>query len=300
MIHVAIILVNWNGKTDTIECLDSVMKLSLQDINVSTIVVDNGSSDDSVSGIERKFPQVIIQKSPENLGFTGGNNIGIKHAMEHGADFIWLLNNDTVVDRLSLQKLLDAAGETHGAMFGSKIYFYPGKEFHFDRYKESQRGHVLWYAGGVVDWNNMYASHRGVDEVDLGQYDKIEKTQFITGCSMLIRRDVIESIGSLDEKFYAYFEDLDYCLKAGKKGFRCWYVPQSIVWHKNAGSTSRPGNPTQDYYFTRNRLLIGMRYAPLRTKAALVKEAGKMVLTGSSIRRQAVIDACLGRYGKHN
>lgn len=293
MKNIAIVIVNWNGKKDTLACLASLSKFKVKSLKFKVIVVDNGSTDGSVEGIRKKFPLVEVIENNENLGFTGGNNIGIHRALEDGADFVWLLNNDTYVDKNALQALVNECTDEHVGVVGSKIYFAPGHEFHKDRYNTAQLGKVLWYAGGLIDWNNMYASHRGVDEVDCGQYDKIDETAFVTGCSMLVKREVFEKIGLLDEKFFAYLEDLDFCLRAKQAGYKLLYAPKSVVWHKNAGSSS-VGSQLHQYYMTRNRLLIGMRYAPLRTKLALLKEGMRF----TSIRRRAFLDGLFGHFGK--
>lgn len=292
MTSVAIILVNWNGKDDTLACLSSLKVFSHQSSVFRTIVVDNGSTDNSVEVIQEKFPDVEVIETGKNLGFAGGNNVGIRRALEWGADYVWLLNNDTVVDKNALVALVDAFIDERVDIAGSKIYFSPGREYHKDRYDKRDLGRVLWYAGGIVDWQNMYASHRGVDEVDKGQYDKTEETGFVTGCSMMVRKDVFEKIGLLDEKLFAYLEDLDFCLRAKQMGYALFYVPQSVVWHKNAGS-SGVGSDTHQYYMTRNRLIVGFRYAPFRTKLALVREAFRRLLSGPAIRRKAIIDALL-------
>lgn len=294
--HIAAVIVNWNGKDDTVRCLDSLQKVNLMGNTLSIIVVDNGSTNDSVGVITKAFPKISLIETGKNLGFTGGNNIGIEKAIEIGADLIWLLNNDTLVDQqvLSFASVFD---DSSVGACGSKIYFSPGHEFHHDRYKESERGHVFWYAGGIVDWNNLYASHRGVDEVDHGQYDKIIETPFITGCSFVVRNEVIKQIGMLDNTYFLYLEDLDLNIRIQKAGFKTLYVPESILWHVNAGSSGRPGNPMHEYYFTRNRLLLGMRYASIRTKIALIREAFRFFVGKSTIRRQAVLDWLFGRLG---
>ncbi len=295
--HVAIVIVNWNGIADTARCLDSVMKLKKRGVTLTTVVVDNGSTNDSVSVLRNHYPWVHCIALKHNLGFTGGNNAGMNYALEHGADFIWLLNNDTLVhpDALSLVAAFD---DKAVGVAGSKIYFAPGHEYHHDRYSASERGNVFWYAGGLVDWDNMYASHKGVDEVDHGQYDTVEQTPFITGCSMMIRRSVAESVGFLDEHFYLYLEDLDYCLRAKARGYTLVYYPRSVVWHVNAGSTGGAGNMLHEYYITRNRLLVGMRYAPMRTKIALIRESMRFLWFGSAVKKQAIRDAMLGKWGK--
>jgi len=307
MTNISIILVNWNGKKDTLACLASLRQVKSQKSppkadqplaeKVKSIIVDNGSTDDSVEVIREKFPDVEVLETGKNLGFVGGNNVGIRRALEGGADFVWLLNNDTSVDKNALVALLEACKDPRVGIAGSKIYFASGREYHKERYTKEDRGHVLWYAGGLIDWQNMYASHRGVDEVDKGQYDKTEETPFITGCSMMVKKQVFGKVGLLDEIFFAYLEDVDFCLRAKRAGYKLLYVPQSVVWHKNAGS-SGVGSGLHQYYMTRNRLLVGMRYASLRTKFALTREAWRFVLTGPSIYRNAVIDAMTGKWGK--
>ena len=294
--HIAVIIVNWNGKDDTVRCVESLQKINLMGNTLSIIVVDNGSTNDSVAVIKKSFPEISIIETGKNSGFTGGNNIGIQKAIEIRADLIWLLNNDTLVDRqvLSFASVFD---DFSVGACGSKIYFAPGHEFHHDRYKENERGRVFWYAGGLVDWNNLYASHRGVDEVDHGQYDKIIETPFITGCSFVVRNEVIKQIGMLDDKYFLYLEDLDWNIRIQKAGYKTMYFPKSIVWHVNAGSSGRPGNPMHEYYFTRNRLLLGMSYASLRTKFALIREGFRFFIGKSAIRRKAVVDWLFGRLG---
>lgn len=297
MTKISVVIVNWNGYADTAVCLASLEKLDKRGAGVDVVVVDNGSTNDSVARLSKAFPSVTILRLDENLGFTGGNNVGIQYALKRGADYVWLLNNDTVVDSKALS-LMDAFKDDGVGIAGSKIYFSPGHEYHADRYKKNEQGRVFWFAGGLVDWANVYASHRGVDEVDAGQYDTPEDTMFVTGCSMMLRRSVLEKIGLLDDKFYLYLEDLDICLRAKTAGYRLLYYPKSVVWHVNAGSSGGAGSPIHDYYITRNRLLIGMRYAAFRTKLALLREAVQFLLRGNAEKKQAVRDFVSGRWGK--
>lgn len=296
MKQVAIVLVNWNGISDTEVALVSIQQMDKHIAEVETIVVDNGSTNNSVDMIHKTFPWVTLIETGKNLGFTGGNNIGIKHAIQKGADYIWLLNNDTIVDRNALQ-LMYAFKDTKVGIAGSKIYFAPGHEYHKERYTKDSQGKVLWFAGGIVDWHNMYASHKGVDEIDRGQYNTPIDTDYITGCSMMIKREVVDRIGILDDAYYLYLEDLDYCLRAKRAGFLLRYYPESIIWHVNAGSSGGAGNVLHEYYQTRNRFIVGIRYASMRTKFALLRESIRFVISGSTIKQKAIWDAVLGRWG---
>jgi len=297
MKKVTIIIVNWNGKKDTVHCLSSIAGMPLRGVTLETVVVDNGSTDESVAYLSKKFPWVTILTLPRNMGFTGGNNTGMRYAMGRGTDYLWLLNNDTILSSDAI-RLTDAFSDSKVGIAGSKIYFASGHEYHADRYTKDELGKVFWYAGGRVDWDNMYASHRGVDEVDSGQYDEVCKTPFVTGCSMMIKREVVEAIGYLDDKYYLYLEDLDYGLRAKRAGFHLVYFPKSVLWHVNAGSSGGAGNPLHDYYITRNRLLVGLRYAPFRTKLALGRETWKFLVGGSPEKKRAVLDFFSGRWGK--
>jgi len=240
-------------------------------------------------------------KNSSNLGFAEGNNVGIKYALKNGADYVCLLNNDTRVSSDFLTQLIKTAdSDERIGIVGGKIYFEKGYEFHKEKYKESELGKVIWYAGGIIDWNNVYATHRGVDEVDRGEYDPPaggEETEYVNGCLMLIKKEVFKKIGLLDPKYYAYFEENDFCQRAKKAGYKLYFAPKAIIWHLNAGS-SGPGSSLHDYFLTRNRLLFGMKWAPLRSKMALVKESIWMLVKGRRWQKIAVRDFYLGRFEK--
>jgi GT2 family glycosyltransferase len=296
---VVIVLVNWNGLKDTLPCLDSLYRLKSKTYDIIPLVVDNASKDDSIKVISQKFPKAILIPLSANRGFTGANNVGMKWAVDHKADFVWILNNDTLVDENSLS-LFDAFKDSTVGATGSKIYFAPGREYHKDRYSKSQQGKVLWFAGGIIDWANVYSSHRGVDEVDHGQYDTVVPTDFITGCSLGLSTKIIREVGMFDDKYFAYLEDVDLSLRIQKAGYKTLYTPSSIVWHVNASSSGGAGSPMHQYFQTRNRLLLGMRHASMRTKFALLRQAVRQLVSGTPAEKKAIKDAAIGRFGAYH
>jgi GT2 family glycosyltransferase len=302
MKHVVISLLNYNGKKNTLDCLESLRNIIIDNFKLTIVVVDNASTDGSQSAISNfQFSifnlKIILNKN--NLGFAGGHNTVIEYALKNSADYVLILNNDTYVDNNFLIELLKTADKNNNAgIFVPKIYFAPGSEFHKDKYSKNEIGKVLWYAGGKMDWKNIIGQHRGVDEVDKGQFNKTEETELATGCCMLIKKEVFEKIGGFDDKYFLYYEDADLSIRAKKKGFKIIYVPSSVIWHKNAGSTGGSGSTLQDYYITRNRLIFGFRYAPIRSKLALFRESLSLFFKGRQWQKRGVMDFYLGKLGK--
>ena len=251
---VCIIVLNWNGKDDTLECLKSLRQISYD--NYEIVVVDNGSEDDSVFEIKKNFPEVKIIENKENLGFAGGNNVGMKYAAENEADYVLLINNDTTVDKNFLAELVEI-GESDkkiGAL-GSKIYFH----------SEPNR---IWFAGGKVNWLKNKGTHLGLDEIDSGQYDKINEVDYLTGCCLLVKKEVIEKIGVLAEDYFLYYEDTDFSARAKSVGYKIIYVPKSKIYHKISRST-KPGSSNYIYYHVRNGLVMAKRNGSLLSKIVL-------------------------------
>lgn len=299
-----VVILNWNGGKFILDCLGSVKKLEIRNKRslwlrhwkLETIVVDNASEDGSIELVEKTGVKLIRNK--ENLGFAEGNNVGIRYALKNGADYVMLLNPDTLVDKNLLVNLIEVAEkeETIGIL-SPKIYFAPGYEYHHDHYQEAERGKVIWYAGGNMDWKNVLASHRGVDEVDRGQYDDTSETDFGTGCCLLVKKHVFQKVGFLDEKYFLYWEDNDYCQRARRAGFGIYYIHKAFLFHLNAGS-SRSGSDTQDYFISRNRMLFGMKYSSVRAKLALIKESMKLLINGRRFQKSGIRDFYSGRFGK--
>ena len=214
--------------------------------------------------------RVTIMDS-ENLGYAHNMNVGVSQALRDGYENFCIINDDTFFKGDFVEKALSSLKKNPHALIGGKIYYAPGYEYHSDRYQKSDLGNVLWYAGGIMDWSHIFTSHRGVDEVDKGQYDKLEKTEFITGAIMLYNKSVYDAVGKWDESYFLYFEDADYCVRAERKGIPLIYDPSVIIWHKVSQSTGGSGSNIHVKYQTKNRLKFGLKYAPLRTKFHLVK-----------------------------
>ena len=298
MVKVFIVILNFNGWQNTAECLKSILNLDVpRGVTVEPIVIDNASSDSSIRKIKEEFPKLIMIENQTNMGFTGGNNEGMRFALAGGADLVMLLNNDTIVHSDLVKNLLEPLDHDNVGGVVPKIYFEKGYEFHKNRYKDQERGKAIWYAGGKMDWENLIGENIGVDEVDHGQFNVRTETELATGCCFLIRSDVLKNVGMFDDRYFLYYEDADLSERIKKAGYKILYEPKAILWHKNAES-SGVGSELHDYYITRNRLLFGMKYASIRTKVALVRESLKLLRTGRKWQRKGVRDFYLRRFGR--
>lgn len=298
MFKVAIITVNFNGKKDTLGFLVSLSKLRTTNYELRTIMVDNGSTDGSVSAIRTLYPEVDILQNGTNKGFAGGYNRGLDYAALWGADYFLIINNDTLIkDSNLLEELIKTAqSDPNIGLVSPKIYFAPGFEFHKDKYSEGDLGKVIWYAGGSFDWNNIGSVHRGIDQVDKGKYAKVSQTGLISGACMLIKKQVLGKVSPFDENLFLYFEDSDFQIRVREAGFKTYYNGKVSIYHKVSRSTGI-GSPITDYYHTRNRLFFGMKYGKIRTKFALLREAFRLILFGRPAQRSGVLDFYLGVKG---
>lgn len=298
MKRLCIVTINFNSENETHECLVSLKGLNTHGIDVSIVIVDNGSKNPFVLSESEKRDGVVLLRSEKNLGFTGGSNLGIQYGLTHNAEYIMLLNNDTLVHRELLQQMLESFEKNPKAgLVVPKIFFTKGHEYHLEKYKKEDLGKVFWFAGGYVDWANVFTKHRGVDEVDHGQYEKEEEITFATGCCMLLKQDVLEKIGVFDNKYYLYFEDGDLSQRIIKAGFTIIYNPKAVLWHTSAASGGGSGSALHDYYLTRNRMLFGMRYAPFRSKLALIRESFRLLLSGRKWQKKGIWDFYTGKFG---
>lgn len=207
----------------------------------------------------------------KNLGYAHGVNLGLKEAIKQGFSKFCVINNDTFFEKGFVDSILQSTLNHPSSIIGGKIFYAPGYEFHKSRYSKKDLGKVLWYAGGFVNWKHALTPHRGVDEVDRGKYDQLEKTDFINGCMMSFDKSVIEKVGFWDESYFLYFEDSDFCERAKRKCVDLWYDPSIVLWHKNAQSTGGAGSNTHLKHQKKNQLIFGFKYAPWRTKLHLIK-----------------------------
>lgn len=244
--RVAIIILNWNGKVDTLECLASVSQLDYS--NHETVVVDNGSTDDSIEAIARQYPDVTVLKTGENLGYAGGNNVGIRWALNRAADFVLILNNDTIVARDMLNHLvMTGLLEDQIGLLGPTNYYYSEPS-------------TVWATGAMLA-NPPEYGYTILGNCDADSCWKVAvEVDAIVGSAIIIKKSVFSKIGLFDEKFFLCWEEFDFADRARKAGFKCLFVPESKIWHKIGSSLGEIASPLRTYYNARNKLLWAKKH----------------------------------------
>jgi GT2 family glycosyltransferase len=288
------VMLNWNQEADTRECLESLRRCGSA---IRVILVDNGSRDGSPARLAADFPEVEMLCQPKNLGFAEGNNVGLRRALDLGAERILLLNNDTLVDRGFLEPLADALDRRpRVGIAGSKIYCYPDAQ-------------TLWAAGATIDWERGRQFHIGAGELDHGQYDVERDVDYVSACCLLARRDVFERAGLLDPRYFIYFEETAWSARARACGFGIRYVPASRIWHK-VSAAMKTDSPNTAYYVTRNRLLFLTEHGPAERRRFYryffttrpLRYGASLVLRGRGEHGRAVLQALwdfyTGRFGE--
>jgi GT2 family glycosyltransferase len=293
---VFVILLNWNNWRETKECLESINHVTGIDFEV--VLVDNNSLPEEKETL-RNFQFSIFNFQTKfiwndsNLGFAGGNNVGIKYALEHGADYVMLLNNDAVAAPDFLSELVKVAeSDPSFGIVGARIYKYGTNDIVFGGGKINK-----WFTSGE-HMNTQHAT-RNMQQVD-----------YITGAAMLVKKEVIEKVGLMREEYFLYYEDVDWCIRARKAGYKCVLVPISHVWHK-VSATNKEGSPSYIYYHTRNSLMLALFNGNIIQKIVayisgawiLVKQAIKLFVMPSkhlwaTSMARGVIDFYRGKYGK--
>lgn len=243
---VAIIILNWNGKVDTLECLASAVQLNYP--NYKIVVVDNGSTDDSVDAISKQYPEISILQTGANLGYAGGNNLGIRWALEHNADYILLLNNDTIVSPDLLSEFVNAANLLPpNSVLGAKILFYDKPD-------------TLWFAGGRWNRQSSCFEHIGYGQIDAVEFNAYSEVDYITGCALFSSATTFKEVGLLDEDLFLTYEETDWCYRAREINRKSIFVPNARLWHKVSSSFGGAESPLVTYFMQRNILLWAKRH----------------------------------------
>lgn len=239
---IAVILVSWNNFEDTAECLESLGRVDYPDVRI--VVVDNASTDGTAARLRARFPGVSVLENNANLGLAAGNNAGVRHALAAGAEYGLILNNDTVVDPQILRAFLAAAAaRPDAAFFGAKIC----------RYDEPRR---IWWARTRWDPAQGLFVHEGAGELDDGvSFEEPAEIAYANGCALFFRMATAREIGLMDERFFVYFEEIEWCSRARRAGHRVLFVPQARLLHKVARSNAGADSPIVVYFVTRNQLL---------------------------------------------
>ena len=298
--EVAIVVLNWNNAGDTVPCLDSLAQLEYPIPQI--IVVDNGSTDDSAVRIRAGFPGIPLLETGANLGYAGGNNVGIRQALVAGAAAVCILNNDVTVEPGCLAPLLAALQSGPDVGIVTPLVTEQG---------DASR---VWALGSAVNWRTAEISrlHIGEAVVAWRQREPFE-VEIASGAAMLVKREVFERAGLMAEDFFLYYEEVDWCLKVRRAGYRILAVPASVVWHK-VSATLGATSPIIDYYMLRNHLrLIGRHWRGIDRWRVLATTVMRNLITvaaysvkshhGKRIpsrdaRLLALRDAALGRSGK--
>lgn len=247
--NVAVVVLTWNGREDTLACLRSLAQVDYPSLRV--IVVDNASKDGTAEAVENEFPEVELVRSEANLGYAGGMNLGLRRALDGGADYALVLNNDVEVDPRFVSALVEEAERRPDAgALCSKVLF-------------ADRPELVWYAGATFDptrgYNGRITGYRQPSE----RFATVAETDRAAGTAMLVPRPALERVGFFDESLFAYNEDTDWSLRARALGYTLLVVPESKVWHKVSLSSGGENSPTTLYYGLRNTLAVCERHAPL-------------------------------------
>lgn len=285
-----ILILNWNGKADTLECLSSLAAADPLPL-FSTLVVDNGSTDDSVHAIRSAYPDIPIIETKANLGFAGGNNAGIRWALGKSFEWILLLNNDTIVAHDLIKKFLEAVKRKPSVkMWGAKIYRYNDRNRidHLGAYWDPDRAEFVSHAAG---------------QIDNGSFENMQPVDYVCGAALFMHTSVPQTIGLLEESFFLFWEESDFCTRARRAGFEIWTAPQARIWHKVSASFIG-GKPHMHYFWWRNRLLwIHRNCTPTEKRRLYIRliipEMAKNFKLACLKTAQAVLFRLIGRTSDH-
>jgi GT2 family glycosyltransferase len=246
---VSVVVLNWNGLTDTLACVHSLRALRYP---AHIVIVDNASTDGSVEALRNQAPDhgIDLLECDQNLGYAGGNNVGIRYALDQGADFILVLNNDTIVDPTLLDELLGAAGRyPEAGCFGPWIFYMHDPE-------------RLWYTRS--EWASADGAFTAPGKGRLAAELPLAptSTEYVCGAALFFRAEVARKVGLFDERFFLVYEDSDWGFRARRAGFECMAVPSARVWHKVGTSFGSESSPLRTYFSVRNKLLWAEKNVP--------------------------------------
>ena len=265
MPNVGIVISNYNGWQDTVQCLESLQKQTYR--NFEIILLDDASTNVSVQQLQKHLTEnTVFLPQEANSGFAAVNNVGMRRALADGCDWVLLLNNDTVVAPDFLETLLRETPA--GAVSCPKMLFLDPPD-------------EIWFAGGELDRATGKVKHLGGHEKDGPAFAEKKQVSFITFCCVLLPRQVVEEVGFLDETLFMYCEDVDYCIRLADAGVPLWLLPDARIWHKAGGSA---GGMLSVYYITRNTLYLTCKgksalQIRARTLPVLISGAARYALT---------------------
>jgi GT2 family glycosyltransferase len=243
---VFVVVLNWNGHAKTVRCVRSLQQITYP--NHEILLVDNASTDGSADVLSAEFPQYSLIRCESNLGYAGGNNVGIRHALERQADYVLVLNNDTTVDPHFLEPLVSCAeGHSNAGICGGKVYLLG-------------RPDLIDSAGGKIDLWFGRAYGYGHGEKDRGQFDSVREVEYLGGACILVSRRVFERVGLLPTHYFMYYEETDFALCARRAGFKILYVPDSRIWHDVPEPAALPDR-MRLYHATRSQVMFIRRHA---------------------------------------
>lgn len=242
---VAVVILNWNGGEDILECVQSVFESSHKALQV--VIVDNGSVDGSSDVIRERFPQVQFLVNARNLGFARGSNQGMEWALERGIQYVLLLNGDAHIEENTVNELV-AVAEVENDRVVACPRIYLGRP--------TNEVNRLWFACGTVRlWAGLF-QNPAFNQLDTSEWSESRDMEYASGCCILIPARIIKQVGMLDEAFFAYCEDIDFSLRVRKAGFHLRYVPTALLWHGSQHPTDRSRTATYRYLSTRNNLWV--------------------------------------------
>lgn len=293
---VSVIILNWNGYKDTTTCVNAVQKSIYPHYEI--LIVDNASTNESEKVLRKTFPHITFIQTGNNLGYAGGNNIGIEKALKNGSDYVLILNNDCIIDSHLLSEMVQKAEKDKRiGLITPKVY---------------SHDNVISHIGSKLNWfSPAITTFIGENETDHGQYDNEQSVDIAPGDCLFINSLVFKKIGLLNPTYFLYYEDTDWSIRVKDAGLKIIYLPTAKAWHEGSHSTGNTTSALGSYYILRNKFQFAFYFAPWNAKlyhlgyfflslsknflSLLLKQTDKQIY---SARLHALLDVCLGKRGK--